>query len=70
MKHITGWFKRNNTLMAQVKYYERECIQCGVDDKNNYLRVQLHRVARERDLAISENQRLTKIVEDYEAKEK
>lgn len=65
MKHITEWFRPNNTL---VKYYERECIQCGVDDKNNYLRVQLRRVARERDLAMSENQRLTKIIEDYEEK--
>ena len=61
MKHIAGWFRRNNTLMAQAKdlsrqlteaWYEIERLEVYADSADSTadnLRDQLHRVARERD---------------------
>ncbi len=54
MKHIAGWLRRNNTLMAQAKDLARQ-LQEAWDDtemwEESYYSVvnQLHRVARERD---------------------
>ena len=68
MKHIAGWFRRNNLIMLQAKnlakqlneaWAEQERLDKAFDfaavkvaelrDKNDNLRDQLHRVARERD---------------------
>ena len=61
MKHIAGWFRRNNTLMAQAKDLARQLQEAwdkisGLREANDllttdrdYLRDQLHRLARERD---------------------
>ncbi len=68
MKHMAGWFRRNNTLMTQAKdlarqlaeawsdaedaerLYINECAtNAGLHTDIDYLRDQLHRVARERD---------------------
>ena len=65
MKHIAGWFRRNNTIMAQAKDLGRqlqeawdECVTLGDHivaanlysmEQSDYLTDQLHRVARERD---------------------
>ena len=54
MKHIAGWFRRNNTIMAQAKEHRRRLQELGElyikeFDRAIYLREQLHRVARERD---------------------
>ncbi len=58
---ISGWFRRNNTLMAQAKdayrqlqeaWDEKDGWKEGYYEKNNdfeYIVNQLHRVARERD---------------------
>ena len=58
---ISGWFRRNNTLMAQAKDLSRQLQEAwreegkwqdlcytSMDEANN-LTLQLHRVARERD---------------------
>ena len=58
---FSGWFRRNNTIMAQAKDLQRQWqemryengqleydIECLVIDRD-YQREQLHRVARERD---------------------
>ncbi len=54
MKHIAGWFRRNNTLMAQAKkaWKDRDGLaQAYADSLEAYhsIQDQLHRVARERD---------------------
>ena len=61
MKHIAGWFRRNNTIMAQAKDLSRQLQEAwGERDglvqayantlsANASVRAQLHRVARERD---------------------
>ena len=61
MKHIAGWFRRNNTIMAQAKDLSRQLQEAwevsagykeGYDERGkscDYLQDQLHRVARERD---------------------
>ena len=61
MKHIAGWFRRNNTIMAQAKDLSRQLQEAWEDascqrtlkevseESNMYLHKQLHRVARERD---------------------
>ena len=61
MKHIAGWFRRNNTIMAQAKDLSRRLQEAwdvsagykeGYDVRGkscDYLEDQLHRVARERD---------------------
>ena len=61
MKHIAGWFRRNNTIMAQAKDLSRQLQEAWDEDDKlsdnlvdswDYagdLLVQLHRVARERD---------------------
>ena len=61
MKHIAGWFRRNNTIMAQAKDLSRQLTEAWYDIEDHkgafnlmmascdYLRAQLHRVARERD---------------------
>ena len=61
MKHIAGWFRRNNTIMAQAKDLQRQWQEMreestgykeGYDERGkscDYLEDQLHRVARERD---------------------
>ena len=61
MKHIAGWFRRNNTIMAQAKDLSRQLQEAwdegdklsdNLVDSWDYagnLLVQLHRVARERD---------------------
>ena len=61
MKHIAGWFRRNNTIMAQAKDLSRQLqeawdVSAGYKEGYNergkscdYLEAQLHRVARERD---------------------
>ena len=61
MKHIAGWFRRNNTIMAQAKDLSRQLHEAWEDascqrmlkevseESNMYLHKQLHRVARERD---------------------
>ena len=61
MKHIAGWFRRNNTIMAQAKDLSRQLQEAWeeIDTARNIstvyyekaisLRDQLHRVARERD---------------------
>ena len=60
MKHIAGWFRRNNTLMAQAKDLQRQLQEAW--DAEKALRVmngelldtqlsltsQLHRLSRER----------------------
>ncbi len=58
---IRGWFRRNNTLMAQAKDLARQLqeawdegdtlreLALGHISDMTYLRAQLHRVARERD---------------------
>ena len=61
MKHIAGWFRRNNTLMAQAKDLARQlqeawhskdmshAVSVELLASNDSLKSQLHRVARERD---------------------
>ena len=61
MKHIAGWFRRNNTIMAQAKDLQRQWQKMREesaawkegyyerDRAYNNLTLQLHRVARERD---------------------
>ena len=61
MKHIAGWFRRNNTIMAQAKDLQRQWQEMREesaaweegyyerDRAYNNLTLQLHRVARERD---------------------
>ena len=61
MKHIAGWFRRNNTIMAQAKDLSRQLNEAwndterlevyadSADSTADNLRDQLHRVARERD---------------------
>ena len=61
MKHIAGWFRRNNTIMAQAKDLSRQLTEAwyeiemekaiGVElvAENVSVLTQLHRVARERD---------------------
>ena len=61
MKHIAGWFRRNNTIMAQAKDLSRQLHEAWEDascqrmlkevseESNMYLHKQLHRIARERD---------------------
>ena len=65
---IAGWFRRNNTIMAQAKDLQRQWQEMRDENRSlkekeakfwgwyskqcestNYLRDQLHRVARERD---------------------
>ncbi len=72
MKHIAGWFRRNNTLMAQAKDLARQLqeawdkaahwksIAHELDDMHECAIEQLHRVARERD----EERRLKQDAED------
>ncbi len=60
MKHIAGWFRRNNTIMAQAKDLARQLqeawdkashwksIAHELDDMHECAIEQLHRVARER----------------------
>ena len=61
MKHIAGWFRRNNTIMAQAKDLQRQWQEMreesaaweeGYYEREqayNNLADQLHRVSRERD---------------------
>ena len=61
MKHIAGWFRRNNTIMAQAKDLSRQLQEAWAENAlltfaNETLIAnaenmvdQLHRVARERD---------------------
>ena len=61
MKHIAGWFRRNNTIMAQAKdlsrqlteaWYEIDALAQGntaYAKEVTSTRDHLHRVARERD---------------------
>ena len=61
MKRIAGWFRRNNTIMAQAKDLSRQLQEAwevsagykeGYDERGkscDYLQDQLHRVTRERD---------------------
>ena len=62
MKHkIAGWFRRNNTLMAQAKDLQRQwqamrderdgwrIMYEGLSGTELYIRERLHSVARERD---------------------
>ena len=61
MRGISGWFRRNNTIMAQAKDLSRQLQEAWDENKalssdfENILgdyygvRAQLHRVARERD---------------------
>ena len=58
---IAGWFRRNNTLMAQAKDLARQLQEAWKDNKKlsedleailaryDSIRTQFHRVARERD---------------------
>ena len=61
MRHIAGWFRRNNTIMAQAKDLQRQWQEMREERDHlnkvyralqetscNYIE-QLHRVARERD---------------------
>ena len=61
MKHIAGWFRRNNTIMAQAKDLQRQWqemreerdlaldVNATISDGRTYLIARLHEVARERD---------------------
>ena len=61
LRNTSGWFRRNNTLMAQAKDLSRQLQEAwtvsdgykeGYDVRGkscDYLEDQLHRVARERD---------------------
>jgi hypothetical protein len=49
-KDLSGQLQASRDFTAKtVRHYEQECIQCGVDDNNNYLRAQLRRATKERD---------------------
>ena len=61
MKHIAGWFRRNNTLVAQAKDLQRQWQEMrderdgwrimyeGLSGTELYIRERLHSLARERD---------------------
>ena len=61
LRNTSGWFRRNNTIMAQAKDLQRQWQEMreesagykeGYDERGkscDYLQDQLHRVARERD---------------------
>ena len=61
LRNTSGWFRRNNTIMAQAKDLSRQLqeawdktdeprnINATIAGEREYMREQLHRVARERD---------------------